>query len=122
MVRHFHQHVHRCLLQLRDALEVLKPLDHVDVYCCSLDGCAFRLEPGVVECLPSRKPVVWAHLQQFPDEVFNLLTDLLELRVIEVELAVLDLVENFVPVFALEWQVAAHENVEKHSEGPGVAL
>jgi len=42
--------------------------------------------------------------------------------VFEVELPVLDFGKHFVPVLALEGQVATHEHVQQNSEGPAVAF
>ena len=62
--------------------------------------------------LTSRKSLSGIDNKELFNQVDDILRALFELDMVKVKLASLDLVEHLLPVGPLEWEIAAHKNVE----------
>lgn len=60
--------------------------------------------------------------QQLLDEVLALIRYVVELFVFEVEFALFYLLKDNLRILPLEWQVARHQGVQKHSYRPQISL
>ena len=80
------------------------------------------LEPGVLQALVSRHPLVLALGKQPADEVFGLLRNVGERLRVKVPVAGLDVLEGFDVVLTGEWRQAAKKDVGQHTHGPHVRV
>lgn len=79
-------------------------------------------EEGVLQGLGGAESFLVVSLKQAAYQVLRFIADRLELGVVKVVFAMHDLVEYLIAALTLKRQVAAHEDVEDHAEGPSVTL
>lgn len=76
----------------------------------------------MLKCIKRSYSFVGVNYQQLLYQIYDLLRARLELCMLEMEVAGRDLIEHFIPILSLEWQVTAHENIQQHAKGPYVTL
>ena len=128
-----HEQVQSGLLECCYALESLQSLQHVTSDCHG--GAAaptdfsltvgpsvadYSLKPGVLEGILPVDPLGRILRQELLNEVFALITDLVELRMVIVMLAADDLTLHGLRVLSLERQVSTDERVENDAQRPKI--
>ena len=61
-------------------------------------------------------------LKTFLDQILRVITNELEFRVVEVVLAVDDLIKDLISRLTLEWQISTHKYVKDDANGPDVTF
>ena len=83
--------------------------------------CKF-LEPLVMKSLFTVISLWRTHCKQVFDQVLTFFRNFLELSVLKGEITLLDFVEDFSGILALERQVARYEGIQEHTKGPHVGF
>ena len=94
-----------------------------DLDICGLArGLIEDLEPGVLESIAAAQSLALLADEQLCDEIFALVRNGIELAMLKVEFALLNLAEHLSRIATLEGQVSTDKRVEKDAERPNVCF